>query len=138
MIFNPNFSKLGGLVPVIAQDWKTKEVLMLAFMNEEAWQKSLELKEAVYYSRTRNKLWRKGETSGHVQKIKEILIDCDEDSIILLIEQVGGASCHTGYNSCFYRKLRFEKQTEPIPDLSLQIFKNKKIFDPEKVYKDNE
>lgn len=94
-----------GLVPVIAQDHKTGKVLMFAWMNREALQLTEGSKQAVYFSRSRNKLWRKGEESGHTQKVHEIRVDCDEDVILLRIEQAGGIACHTGRNSCFFKKL---------------------------------
>ena len=94
-----------GLVPVIAQDYKTGKVLMFAWMNREALLLTDDTKQAVYFSRSRNKLWRKGEESGHTQSVHEIRIDCDEDVILLKIEQVGGIACHTGRNSCFFKKL---------------------------------
>ncbi len=94
-----------GLIPAIAQDSKTGEVLMLAFMNEESLKKTLKTREAWYWSRSRKKLWHKGEESGNFQKIKEIYYDCDEDALLLKIEQIGGIACHTGNRSCFYRKL---------------------------------
>ena len=94
-----------GLVPAIAQDWQTGEVLMLAWMNREALALTVAENRAVYWSRSRQKLWRKGEESGHVQQVHEIRLDCDEDVLILKIEQVGGIACHTGRRSCFYRKL---------------------------------
>ena len=94
-----------GLVPVIAQDYKTSKVLMLAWMNREALQLTEQTQQAVYFSRSRNKLWQKGEESGHTQKVHEIRVDCDEDVILLRIEQVGGIACHTGRNSCFFKKL---------------------------------
>ncbi len=94
-----------GLVPVIAQDYKTGKVLMFAWMNREALQLTEDTQQAVYFSRSRNKLWRKGEESGHTQSVHEIRIDCDEDVILLRIEQVGGISCHTGRNTCFFKKL---------------------------------
>lgn len=94
-----------GLVPVIAQDHQTGVILMFAWMNREALQLTSETHAAVYFSRSRNKLWRKGEESGHVQKIHEIRLDCDEDVIIILVEQVGGIACHTGRHNCFFRKL---------------------------------
>ena len=97
-----------GLVPAIAQDCKTKEVLMLAYMNQEAFDITVRTKKATYFSRSRNKLWIKGETSGHFQYVKEIRYDCDCDTILLLVEQVG-AACHTGNYSCFYRKLEDEE-----------------------------
>lgn len=93
-----------GLIPVVAQDYRTNEVLMVAYMNEEAYTKTLETKKATYYSRSRNELWIKGETSGHYQNVKSILIDCDNDTLVLKIEQVG-AACHTGEFSCFYREI---------------------------------
>jgi phosphoribosyl-AMP cyclohydrolase len=94
-----------GLVPVIAQDYKTGKVLMFAWMNREALQLTENTQQAVYFSRSRNKLWRKGEESGHTQKVHEIRVDCDEDVILLRIEQEGGIACHTGRNSCFFKKL---------------------------------
>lgn len=94
-----------GLVPVIAQEHDTGRVLMFAWMNREALQLSSETQQAVYWSRSRNKLWRKGEESGHVQKIHEIRLDCDEDVILLRVEQVGGIACHTGRHNCFFKKL---------------------------------
>ena len=94
-----------GLVPVIAQEHDTGRVLMFAWMNREALQITSETQQAVYWSRSRNKLWRKGEESGHVQKIHEIRLDCDEDVILLRVEQVGGIACHTGRHNCFFKKL---------------------------------
>jgi len=120
-----DFEKNNGLVPVIVQDNETKDVLMLAYMNREAWLKTLETGKATYWSRSRNELWVKGETSGHVQIVKEILVDCDSDTILLKVHQVGGAACHTGYKSCFYRKVtngKAEILGEP-------------VFKPEDVYK---
>ncbi len=96
---------VNGLVPVIAQEHDTGDVVMFAWMNREALQLSADTKQAVYWSRSRNRLWRKGEESGHVQKIHEIRLDCDEDVILLKIEQVGGIACHTGRHSCFFKKL---------------------------------
>jgi phosphoribosyl-AMP cyclohydrolase len=98
-----NFEKMGGLIPAIAQDHRTGEVLMLAFMNEAAWKATLETGRATYYSRSRSRLWVKGETSGNLQLVKEILIDCDHDTVVLKIEQIGGAACHTGHRSCFHQ-----------------------------------
>ena len=121
----PDFKKGKGLVPVIVQDYKTKDVLMLAYMNEESWLKTLETGKATYWSRSRNTLWVKGETSGNIQLIKDILIDCDSDTVLLRVEQVGGAACHTGYNTCFYRRLSGGK---------VEVV-GKKIFNPEDVYK---
>ncbi len=120
-----DFNKLNGLVPAIAQDYKTGEVLMQAFMNEEAFEKTVKTGKATYFSRSRNKLWTKGEESGNFQLVKEILIDCDNDSILLKVEQKGDAACHTGFRSCYYRKLEGKE---------LKII-GKKIFNPDKVYK---
>jgi phosphoribosyl-AMP cyclohydrolase len=114
-----------GLVPVIAQDYKTGKVLMVAWMNREALQQTNDSKQAVYFSRSRNKLWRKGEESGHTQKVHEIRVDCDEDVILLNVEQVGGIACHTGRHSCFFKKLENGnwKTVEPV------------IKNPEDIYK---
>ena len=120
-----DFGKGDGLVPVIVQDDETGEVLMLAYMNREAWLKTLEMGKATYWSRSRNELWVKGETSGHVQLVKEILVDCDSDTLLLKVHQIGGAACHTGYKSCFYRRVINEK-TEIIGE---------PVFKPEDVYK---
>jgi phosphoribosyl-AMP cyclohydrolase len=94
-----------GLVPAIAQDWQSGEILMLAWMNRESLQLSIQEGRAVYWSRSRKALWRKGEESGHVQRLKEVRIDCDADTILIKVEQTGGIACHTGRRSCFYRKL---------------------------------
>jgi phosphoribosyl-AMP cyclohydrolase len=94
-----------GLVPAIAQDWKTGEVLMLAWMNPEALELTAREGRAIYWSRSRNSLWRKGEQSGHVQQLKELRIDCDADTVLMKVEQLGGIACHTGRRSCFYQKL---------------------------------
>lgn len=120
-----DFEKTGGLIPAIAQDHITGEVLMLAYINEEAWEQTLLTGKATYFSRSRQKLWIKGESSGNVQHIKEILIDCDDDTIIYKVEQVGGAACHTGHKSCFYRK---------IENGSINVI-GEPLFDPEEVYK---
>lgn len=117
-MIDPDFK--GGLLSVIVQDAVTKEVLMFAYMNEEAFHKTLETGLAHYYSRSRQKLWKKGEESGHVQRVKEIRIDCDRDCLLLLVEQET-AACHTGYVSCFYR------------DIDGKVV-GKQVFDPEKVY----
>ena len=103
-----DFKKGNGLVPTIVQDVETKEVLMLAYMNEESLQKTIETKLATYYSRSRQELWVKGETSGHYQHVQEIRIDCDEDTILLIVKQ-DGAACHTGHHSCFYRNIKGEE-----------------------------
>jgi len=120
-----NFKKLGGLVPVVTQDFRTGEILMVAFMNQAAWEATLATGQATYYSRSRKSLWVKGETSGHVQIVKEILIDCDDDAIVLKIEQIGGAACHTGHRSCFHKRVQ---------DGSVHII-GQPIFDPKEVYK---
>lgn len=111
----------GKLIPAIAQDWKTGEVLMLAYMNSIALSRTLETGVAHYWSRSRGRLWRKGESSGNEQIVREILVDCDEDAILLKVEQRGGA-CHTGYRSCFYRTLDGRIVGE-------------RVFDPDEVYK---
>jgi phosphoribosyl-AMP cyclohydrolase len=120
-----NFNKEGGLIPAIVQEYKTGEVLMLAYMNQEAWESTLRTGNATYYSRSRQKLWVKGETSGHLQRVKEIRIDCDDDTVLLKIEQRGDAACHTGHRSCFHKKV--EKG-------AVTVF-GKPVFDPEEVYK---
>lgn len=104
MAQEPNFSLGNGLLPAIAQDAITGQVLMLAFMNRDAWEQTLATGLAVYYSRSRKRLWKKGEESGHIQHVREIYVDCDADTILLKVEQVGGAACHEGYASCFFRK----------------------------------
>ena len=115
-----------GLVPVIAQDANDGEVLMMAYMNQESFNLTLETGNATYWSRSRNKLWKKGEESGNVQKVKGIYIDCDGDTLVVKIEQIGGAACHTGNRSCFYRKANAQGNWEEI---------STPIFDPKKVYK---
>jgi len=120
-----NFEKGNGLVPAIVQEHTTKEILMLAYMNRASWEKTLETGKATFWSRSRNTLWVKGETSGNVQLVKEIRIDCDSDTVLLQVEQIGGAACHTGYASCFHRKLSEGK---------LEII-GERVFDPEDVYK---
>ena len=101
----PDFDKRGGLVPAVAQDADSGQVLMLAYMNREAWQHTVATGRATYWSTSRNALWVKGETSGHVQHVREILVDCDADTVLLRVEQVGGVACHEGYASCFHRRL---------------------------------
>ncbi|RLB85185.1 MAG: phosphoribosyl-AMP cyclohydrolase [Deltaproteobacteria bacterium] len=120
-----DFNKINGLVPTVVQDYKTGEVLMLAFMNKEAWEKTLSTGKATYYSRSRQTLWIKGSTSGNQQIVKEIRIDCDDDTVLLKVEQIGGAACHTGHKSCFFRKVE--------DDGTLKILGNP-LFDPNKVY----
>lgn len=119
------FEKGDGLLPAIVQDYRTKEVLMLAYINDLAWEKTLETGRAHYWSRSRNKLWLKGETSGHQQVVKNILVDCDEDTVIYQVEQLGGAACHTGHRSCFFRKVSGKE---------LETF-DEPVFNPEEVYK---
>ena len=101
----PNFEKRGGLVTVVTQDADTGEVLMLAYMNRQAWQKTLETGTACYWSTSRNQLWLKGESSGNVQDVREIRVDCDADAVLLKVHQRGGAACHEGYKSCFFRRV---------------------------------
>ena len=121
-----NFAKgRDGLLPAIVQDFRTSEVLMLAYINEEAWRQTRATGKAHFWSRSRGKLWLKGETSGHVQLVREILVDCDQDTVVFKVEQVGGAACHEGYRSCFFRR---------VSDRGLEII-GEKIFDPSKVYK---
>ena len=120
-----DFDKTNGLIPAIAQDYETGEVLMLAYMNEEAWNATLDTGIATYYSRSRQELWVKGKTSGNIQHIKDIRIDCDDDTVLLKVEQVGGAACHTGHKSCFYKKV--ENGTVRIV--------GKPVFNPDDVYK---
>ncbi len=120
-----DFAKGDGLIPVIAQDADDGMVLMLGYMNEESYKKTLALGEMVYWSRSRGKLWHKGETSGHVQKVIELLIDCDEDTIVARVQQIGGAACHRGYRSCFYRRIHNDGSAEIISDT---------VFDPNDVY----
>ena len=119
-----DFQKGQGLIPAIIQDAKTNEVLMLGYMNRESWEKTLEIRKASFWSRSRNKLWIKGETSGHVQEIKEIYLDCDGDTLLLKVEQVGGAACHTGHRSCFHH--RYEKDKWKVV--------GERVFDPKEVY----
>jgi phosphoribosyl-AMP cyclohydrolase len=121
-----DFSKGKGLLPAIVQDYETGKVLMLAYINHESWQKTLETGEAHYWSRSRQEIWHKGGTSGHVQKVKEIYGDCDDDTVLFRVVQVGGAACHTGYESCFYKKV------DRAGDFTIV---GEKVFDPEKVYK---
>ena len=118
-----DFSKNNGLISIVAQDFKTNEVLMVAFANEDAVRETLKSGIVTYWSRSRNELWKKGETSGHVQKLKQAMVDCDGDCLLVKVDQVMGA-CHTGYFSCFYRELN---------DTGLKIIGEKK-FDPKEVY----
>ncbi len=120
-----NFEKSAdGLIPAIVQEYATGQVLMLAYINRLAWEKTLQSGKAHYWSRSRQSLWLKGESSGHVQLIRQILVDCDDDTVIFQVEQLGGAACHTGHKSCFYRRLvGDELQSE-----------GEKVFDPALVY----
>jgi phosphoribosyl-AMP cyclohydrolase len=120
------FSKGNGLLPAIVQDWTTGKVLMLAYINHASWEKTLETGEAYYWSRSRQELWHKGSTSGHVQKIKEIYVDCDNDTLLFKVEQVGDAACHTGYETCFHKKVDRDGNVTVVGE---------KIFDPKRVYK---
>ncbi len=119
-----DFEKCGGLIPVIAQDWQSGEILMLAYTDQEAFDETVATGRAVYFSRSRGKLWRKGEQSGNFQIVKEILVDCDRDSLVYKIEQIGGAACHTGHRSCFYTALQDGRETELYPP----------VFNPDEVY----
>jgi phosphoribosyl-AMP cyclohydrolase len=121
----PDFAKGNGLLPAVVQDALTGHVLMLAYVNEASWERTLGTGEAHYWSRSRREIWHKGGTSGHVQKIKEIYLDCDLDALLFVVEQVGGAACHTGYESCFHHQVS--------PDGKVSIH-GVKVFDPEEVY----
>jgi len=120
-----DFDRAGGLVPAVVQDEETGEVLMLAYMNRTAWERTLETGKATFWSRSRQSLWVKGETSGNFQEVKEIRIDCDLDAVVLKVRQRGGAACHTGYRSCFYRKVGPE---------GIEVI-GERIFNPEDVYR---
>ena len=125
-----------GLIPVVTTDFVSGEVLMHAYMNREALSKTLQLGEAVYYSRSRQTLWHKGQTSGLVQIVKEIRIDDDQDCVWLRVDVQGGASCHVGYRSCFYRTVPFGRATDNKEQLTLQFTESEKVFDPDLVYGD--
>ena len=120
-----DFDKAGGLVAAVAQDADTGAVLMLAWMNREAYEETLRTRRAVYFSRSRQRLWRKGEESGNVQEVVEVYVDCDADAVLLKVRQIGGAACHEGYPSCFFRRVE--------PD-GLKVV-GERVFDPAKVYK---
>jgi phosphoribosyl-AMP cyclohydrolase len=113
-----------GLLPAIVQDYKTLEVLMMAYINAASWERTLKTGKAHYWSRSRNQLWFKGETSGHVQIIHDILVDCDDDTVIFQVEQLGNAACHTGHRSCFYRRVNGDTLVEV----------GGRVFDPAAVY----
>ena len=122
-----DFEKAGGLVSVVTQDDGTGEVLMMAYMNHEAFAETLRTGQACYFSRSRNRLWRKGEESGNVQEVRAVYVDCDADAVLLRVRQVGGAACHEGYPSCFFRRVTEDE---------LQIV-GSRLFDPRDVYKSN-
>ncbi len=122
----PNFEK-AELIPVIAQDHETGDVLMLAYMNQESYEETLQTGRVCYYSRSRQKLWRKGEESGNVQEVKEIYFDCDADTLLVRVNQIGGAACHEGYRSCFFRKIDPESKSVDVV--------GERVFDPATVYK---
>lgn len=129
-VFAPKFDA-DGLIPALAMDAKTKEPLMLAYMNETSLKMTLELGEAVYYSRSRQEIWHKGATSGHIQKITEIRTDCDQDALILYVEQIGAGACHTGRSTCFYRAVDLSQGTAPA---ALKFTETDLTFDPDAVY----
>jgi len=120
-----DFEKIGGLVPAIAQDADTGEVLMMAWMNREAYEETLRTRRACYFSRSRGRLWRKGEESGNEQEVREVYLDCDADTVLLKVHQKGGAACHEGYSSCFFRRVESD---------GLQVI-GERVFDPKQVYK---
>jgi phosphoribosyl-AMP cyclohydrolase len=123
----PDFAKQDGLIAAIAQCVHTREVLMLAWMNEEAYDETLATGRAVYYSRSRKKLWRKGEESGNQQVVHDIRIDCDRDAVLLWVDQKGGAACHEGFSSCFFRKMTEKGASHEVI--------GERVFDPKAVYK---
>ena len=136
MILAPKFDE-NGLIPVVTTDYATGEVLMHAYMNREAFAKTIEIREAVYYSRSRKVLWHKGATSGLVQKVKQLRIDDDQDCVWLRVDVQGGASCHVGYRSCFYREVPESTSDENLNQpLELKFLETEKVFDPKKVYGD--
>jgi phosphoribosyl-AMP cyclohydrolase len=123
-----DFDKLGGIVPVIAQDDASGEVLMMAYMNREAFEETLRTRRVCYFSRSRNRLWRKGEESGHVQELRSIYFDCDADTLLVKVHQIGGAACHEGYRSCFFRRID-DNAGEQVAVVG------ERVFDPKQVYK---
>ena len=128
MVNGPDFSK-SDLIPVIAQDESTGDVLMLAYMNDEAYAETLKTGRVCYYSRSRDRLWRKGEESGNVQEVKAIYFDCDADTLLVKVNQIGGAACHEGYRSCFFRRV--------VPNSDQPDIVGERVFDPKQVYKKN-
>ena len=131
---SPKFDE-NGLIPVITTDFKTGDILMHGYMNYEALKKTIETKEAHYWSRSRKKIWHKGQVSGFIQKVKEIRIDDDQDSVWLSVDIGNGSSCHVGYRSCFYRSIPLGKIKNE-EELEMEFKETEKTFDPEKVYKD--
>jgi len=127
LMIEPDFDKTGGLVPAVVQDVETNKILMLAYMNREAWNKTLKTGKATYWSRSRSKLWIKGETSGNFQQVREVRIDCDADAVLLKVDQKG-AACHLGYYSCFFRRISGD-DVEVVEE---------RLFDPEEVYKNEQ
>ncbi|MBW1805553.1 MAG: phosphoribosyl-AMP cyclohydrolase [Deltaproteobacteria bacterium] len=125
-MFKLDFPKGDGLLPAIVQDYSSGTVLMLAYINKESWEKSIETGEAHFWSRSRRELWHKGGTSGHVQRIKEIYADCDDDTVLFKVEQIGGAACHTGFESCFHKRVDSNGEATVVGE---------KVFDPDEVYK---
>ena len=125
MTIKLDFDKLDGLIPAVVQDFQSGEVLMVGFMNVQAWETTLNTGKATFFSRTRNTLWTKGLTSGNVQLVKEIRIDCDDDTVLLKVEQVGGAACHTGHRSCFFKRVTGDHDLETV---------GQPLFDPKEVY----
>ena len=121
----PDFQK-SDLIPVIAQDEESGDVLMLAYMNEQAYAETLKTGRVCYYSRSRDRLWRKGEESGNVQEVKSIFFDCDADTLLIKVNQIGGAACHEGYRSCFFRQV--------VPDSDEAKVVAERVFDPKQVY----
>jgi len=120
-----DFTKGNGLLPAIVQDFKSGRELMLAYINPASWGKTLETGEAHFWSRSRQELWHKGGTSGHIQKVKEIWADCDDDTVLFKVDQIGGAACHLGYESCFHKKVDRDENVSVVDE---------KVFDPAKVY----
>jgi phosphoribosyl-AMP cyclohydrolase len=121
----PDFQKT-PLIPVIAQDHASGVVLMLAYMNEEAFRETLATRRVCYFSRSRNRLWRKGEESGNIQEVRDVFYDCDADTLLIKVNQIGGAACHEGYQSCFFRRLSADGTSFSIV--------GERLFDPAKVY----
>jgi phosphoribosyl-AMP cyclohydrolase len=120
-----DFSKGKGLLPAIVQDFRSDRVLMLAYINQASWEKTLATGEAHFWSRSRQELWHKGGTSGHIQRVKEIWADCDDDTVLFKVDQRGGAACHLGYESCFHKKVDRDENVSVVDE---------KVFDPDKVY----